>query len=70
MLSLAELYKHKPRVKLAESLVPARRLELIVDMETHILRFVVTKWDAAGKQVSQKHYDVLHFAVDDYDGGL
>jgi hypothetical protein len=66
-----DLYEYKPGVRLAESIRPPKRLELLVDMETHILRFVVTKWDEKSyKELSRKTYDALHFAVDDFNGDL
>jgi hypothetical protein len=60
----------KQVVRLAEEVFPAKRLELRVDMEMHQLRFVVLRWSQDGKLLSEKIYDVLHFAVDDFNGEL
>lgn len=59
--------KHKPLVKLAESIFPAVRLEMRVDMETHILRFIVMRWSEAGLLTYNTEFDTLEAAVEEYN---
>ena len=69
-ISYPELAKFQPVIKLRESLVPSKRLELRINMEKHILRFAVMAWNEEGKLTENIEFDSLHIAVDYFNGDM